>query len=388
MTDDWFQNLACTGRETCNTSALACAVSDVDRIRHHAAAGVEVETSFDVASLTKILCTTASLYHLVSLGALSFDDRISKYLPEFAQNGKTDITVRAVLGHRSGLPAWSPLFQAVIDDEETSPLFDAPEQRHPDARHQRAKKLILEQVMGASLAHTPGTRVYSDYGFIALGALIEVVTEQRLEVWAHETLFPMFGLPNMMFRPISDSALDAAIPATGWTRPRAPAPGQEQMYTVHSTKKQRCPGQVDDDNAFALNGVAGHAGLFASATDVAQFGAHLLRELDGQRSVGNPEILQEMIHADHGGQSPFRGLGFDHASGPNSTAGTRMAEHIRQPTFGHLGFTGCSLWVDPNRYLSVALLTNRVFPTRANVHGIKAFRPHFHDTLIAHIESS
>ena len=113
----------------------------------------------------------------------------------------------------------------------------------------------------------------------------------------------------------------------------------------------------------------------------------LLRELDGQGQVGVAEVLKEMVSIDKGGQAPFRGLGFDHALGPHSTAGTRMSENHSTPTFGHLGFTGCSLWVDPIRHLSVALLTNRVFPTRANVHGIKAFRPHFHDTLVAHIES-
>ena len=388
MTDDWFQTLAHTGREACNTSALAAAVSDLHGLRHRAAAGTDADASFDVASLTKILCTTASLYHLVSHSALSLDDRMSKYLPEFGQNGKADITIRAVLGHRSGLPAWNPMFQAVIEDEETRPLFDEPAQRHPNLLHQRAKALILHQVMGATLSHAPGTRVYSDYGFIALGALIEVVTNCALDEWTRDTLFPMLGLPNMRFRRISKHTPDADIPPTGWSRPRPPAPGQEHLYTVHSSKKQRCPGQVDDDNAFALNGVAGHAGVFASAPDVAQFGAHLLRELDGQRHIGNPEVLQEMIAADHGGLAPYRGLGFDHASGPNSTAGARMTEQSTRPTFGHLGFTGCSLWIDPNRHLSVALLTNRVFPTRANVHGIKTFRPHFHDTLIAHIESS
>lgn len=387
MTNDWFHSLISAGQTACNTTALSAAVYTATEAKHVSAIGVTENTPFDVASLTKILCTTASLYHLVSHGAVSFDDPIAKYLPQFAQNGKSQVTIRAVLGHRSGLPAWAPLFEAVRNAPNTRCLFDAPDQKHSKEIWACAKTLMLEQVMEVPLKHTPGTRVYSDYGFMVLGALIETVTGNRLDTWAHDTLFPLFSLPNIQFRPISDQATSLEIPPTGWTRPREPAPGQERLYEVTASKKQQCRGHVDDDNAFALNGIAGHAGLFATAADVAQFGAVLLRELDGQGQVGVAEVLQEMVSIDKGGQAPFRGLGFDHAIGPHSTAGTQMSENHSNPTFGHLGFTGCSLWVDPIRHLSVALLTNRVFPTRANVHGIKAFRPHFHDTLIAHIES-
>ena len=112
---------------------------------------------------------------------------------------------------------------------------------------------------------------------------------------------------------------------------------------------------------------------------MAQFGWRLLEELKGAERLGNPIVLREMIQPDAGGEEPLRGLGFDHPSGPHSSVGRYMTRGGDLPTFGHLGFTGCSLWVDPVRQLSVALLTNRVFPSRQNVEGIKGFRPVFHD---------
>ena len=160
MTDDWVQTLAHTGREACNTSALAAAVSDLHGLRHRAAAGTDADTSFDVASLTKILCTTASLYHLVSHSALSLDDRMSKYLPEFGQNGKADITIRAVLGHRSGLPAWNPMFQAVIDMKRRALCSTT---TGTQTSSQRAKHILHQS--WAQPIPCSGTRVYSDYGY-------------------------------------------------------------------------------------------------------------------------------------------------------------------------------------------------------------------------------
>jgi len=388
MTTDWLHTLTKAGQAACNTTAISAAFCVSSTATQSSTFGVPDDTPFDVASLTKILCTTASLYHLVSNHAVSLEDRVAKYLPKFAQNGKKEVTIRALLGHRSGLPAWAPLFQAVLHHPTTRPLFEDPERPHTDEVRALAKRLILDQVMATSLQHKAGTRIYSDFGFMALGALIETVTNCSLDEWVQKTLFPLFSLPQMRFRPISKWTPSPTIPPTGWTRPREPAPGQEHLYQVTTPKRQQCPGQVDDDNAFALNGIAGHAGLFATAADVASFGDVLLRELDGQRHIGTPEVLKEMVSVDLVGQSPERGLGFDHATGPGSTAGSAMTEQSANPTFGHLGFTGCSLWINPERHLSVALLTNRVFPTRTNVHGIKAFRPHFHDTLIAHIESS
>jgi len=247
--------------------------------------------------------------------------------------------------------------------------------------------LVLDQVMSCPLAHTPGTRVYSDFGFIALGALIEEVVGQDLHDWTQTTLFPRLGLEQATFRPIGRVGLDEQIPATGLHRPRLPASGQSELYDVPEQEERPCPGFVDDDNAFALGGIAGHAGVFASAENVAQFGWRLLEELEGAQRLGRPETLKEMLMADNGGGEPLRGLGFDHPSGPQSSVGTKMTREGPIPTFGHLGFTGCSLWIDPCRRLSVSLLTNSVFPYRENLSGIRTFRPIFHDTLIEILES-
>ena len=359
-----------------NQSVFACEV------------GAKPSTLFDIASITKILCTTASIYHLVSIGHLQFDDPLCRFLPEFAKNGKSEVTFRALLAHRSGLPSWAPMFNVVLQNAETRGLFLEPDQVPSPQVLSQSRAFILNQVMSCPLVHPAGKRVYSDFGFIALGAAIEAIVGQTLHQWTQETVFPRLNLKTCTFRPLDSFKPDVSIPPTGLSRPRAPAPGQETLYSVPSQPEIAFPGYVDDDNAFALGGVAGHAGVFATAEEVALFGSRLLNELDGAERLGKESVLREMIQPDLAGGSPSRGLGFDHPSGPQSSTGQHMTQEGSCPTFGHLGFTGCSLWVEPKRQLSIALLTNRVFPFRKNVHGIKGFRPLFHDALIEHLEST
>lgn len=345
---------------------------------------VNSETVFDVASVTKVISTTACVYHLVSRDLLGFDDRVCEYLPGFESNGKEQTTVRELLGHRSGLPAWAPLFDLVVNDPLGKRLY--PEFRTqsspPAESYRRAREMVLSAVCQSPLLHPPGTRIYSDFGFIALGAMIEQITGESLHDFAAKTVFGPLGMHSSSFRPLSGSAPHAHIAPTGSTRPREPAPGQEHLYQVHSQETKIRAGTVDDDNAYALGGVAGHAGVFSTARDVAWFGIQMIEELRGARRLGEPAILLEMIQADQPTCLPGRGLGFDHPSGPKSSTGERLRNSGPLPVFGHLGFTGCSIWVDPNRDLSVSILSNRVFPTRKNQSGIKAFRPSFHNALI------
>ena len=251
---------------------------------------------------------------------------------------------------------------------------------------ERAKACIYRHIVSEPLQQ-PNVRVYSDLGFILLGAVVEAVVDQPLEEWAKQELWYPLGLNETQYRPLKAGTIDQTIPPTGLTRPRHPAPGQEHDYSVRQQTEQAFPGRVDDDTAYAMGGVAGHAGVLSSARDVAAFGARIFEEAQGAGRLGRPEVLAEMIQVDAPQIQPVRGLGFDYAHGPGSSAGRHLAMSESPSTFGHLGFTGCSLWIDPKRALSVALLTNRVFPSRQNVQQIKAFRPLFHDTLIDFLEN-
>lgn len=328
---------------------------------------VHAESVFDVASITKI-ATTLAIATLVERGEIELDAPLGRWLPEFGVNGKERVSVREVLGHRSGLPAWAPFF---------ADLGDA----IAGARFEEARAAVIARALAAPLER-PGQRVYSDLGFIALGALVEAIASEPLDTFvAREIAAPLGLASDLGFgRAAGPSwlAMRHVLP-TGRTRPREPAPGQEHLYTVPPQPLADDPGRVDDDNAFAMGGVAGHAGLFATARAIAAFGWAIVRELDGDGPLGIGATLEQFVAIDPAEGSP-RGLGFDRPSPQASSAGALMGKGPRG-AIGHLGFTGCSLWIDLDRRLSIALLTNRTYPGRQRVAGIRALRPAFHDAF-------
>ncbi|MGC6492656.1 MAG: serine hydrolase domain-containing protein [Myxococcota bacterium] len=350
------------GREAGIFPAAQASVLCDSQVVHESAHGlvqpggtaVTSSTLFDIASVTKVLATTACLMTLVDQGEVALDAPLTRYVPNAPQGP----TIRELLGHRSGLPAWGTFFM-----------------------HSAS---VLTQVCSAR-ADADRRRVYSDLGFILLGATIEAVTQQPLHMAARELVLLPLGLSRTGYRPRASSAPDPSIAVTGLTRPRRPAPGQEALYTVPEQPDALVPGEVDDDNAWAMGGVAGHAGLFSTARDVARFGACLLEDLEGASHLASSATVRTFFAIDAPHLHPIRSLGFDRATPPRSSCGTRFGAGPLGAV-GHLGFTGCSLWIDLDRRISAALLTNRVFPTRENV-AIKTFRPAFHDTLIASLVS-
>jgi serine-type D-Ala-D-Ala carboxypeptidase len=168
---------------------------------------------------------------------------------------------------------------------------------------------------------------------------------------------------------------------TGDTRPRAPAPGQEGRFAVPPQPRRRDPGQVDDDNAYALGGAAGHAGLFSTARDLARLGQGLLEELDGAGRLGAAATLAAFVRESPCAAGARRGLGFDLPAPTGSAVGERFGRAGPRGAIGHLGFTGCSLWVDLDRRISAALVTNRVYHGRGDAEGIRRLRPAFHDLV-------
>jgi CubicO group peptidase (beta-lactamase class C family) len=293
---------------------------------------------YDLASLTKVIGTTTAVMMLVDEGKVDLDARVSKYIPEWqGSSEKEKVTVRDLLVHDAGLPAFGPLY---LDS--------------------RGKAAFLERIAAAPLEYTPRTKmVYSDYGAIMLGFIVERVSGQSIDRFLQQRVFGPLGMRDTGYDPPSWTAGtgDPAAAADAWVRLRARIAPTEidttfRMAHVH--------GRVHDENAFALGGVAGHAGLFSSARDLAVFAQMLL----GGGSYGGQRLIDEKVVREFTRRQSdlsSRALGWDTPS-ERSSAG----DWFTAASFGHTGFTGTSIWMDPERDVFVVLLTNRVDPTRDN----------------------
>lgn len=317
---------------------------------------------YDVASLTKVVATTTGVMQLVDRGALSLDTRIGEHLPEWSRGWKRDVTVRRLLTHRGGLPPFRPFWRTLRGEEEYREAIAALE---PDDE-----------------PGEDGTRtVYSDIGFMTLGFLIEEITGQALDFYLHESVFRPLGMRETWFEP-----------PRSLHRRTAPT----EVDTVY--RHRHVHGEVHDENAHALGGVAGHAGLFSSARDLAKFAAWILAAAREGRDLAaaarpppgpyarafsprldspSPETVARFTA--RAAPASSRALGWDTPSG-RSSAG----DYFGEGAFGHTGFTGTSLWVDPELDLFVVLLTNRVNPTRDNRKHIELRRA-VHDAVATSI---
>lgn len=278
-------------------------------------------TLWDLASLTKVVGMTTAMMQLVEQDRVELDAPVVRYIPEFAGPGKERVTIRHLLTHSSGLPSWRPLYkEAATADTAQSVVFATP----------------LDTVPGARM-------VYSDLGAILLGKVVERVSGESLDAYLSRHVFGPLGMTSTMYRP--DASLRGRI-----------APTEFDPW-----RQRKIHGEVHDENAFMLGGVSGHAGLFSTAGDLARFARMMLAggTLDGVRVLRASTIAQFTAVQDPG-LSP-RALGWETPSGRNS-AGTRMSARA----FGHTGFTGTSLWMDPEAGVFVILLSNRVNPSRQN----------------------
>lgn len=344
--------------------AAQCCVLVDGAILHESAHGCALDSVFDVASITKVAATTSALAWLVERGEVSLDDGVRRYLP----SASCDPSLRALLGHRSGLPAWRPFFAEVARDPATAAIYGAA--AGPET-WRRARAAVIAAVLATPL-ETAGVRVYSDLGFIALGAAIEVAAGVRLDRLCEAELFAGHDLGFVDLAAPSSPFEARHVLATGWTRPREPAPGQEGRFAVPAQPRVADAGRVDDDNAFAMGGIAGHAGVFGTARALARF-AH-----DAWIEDAFGATREEMLAIDPA-DGPPRALGFDVPTAGSSAGALARGRRV----FGHLGFTGCSLWMDLDRRLVAVLLTNRTLGGRARVEGIRALRVAFHDAVDA-----
>ena len=309
------------------------------------APAVAAETVFDLASVTKVVATTATAMLLVQRRQLELETPLGELLPGFVvRRAPADVArtiqLQHLLAHNSGVPGYVGFFRTAAT---------------PAALFQACLELPLHSA--------PGTHAeYSDPGFILLGKAFEALICADLDTWTRREIFQPLGMASTGFCP--SPAMRTAIPPT-----------EEDLTFRH----RRIQGEVQDENAWVLNGVAGHAGLFSNVPDLLRFAGEILRSARSAGSEENPSLFNSAVLKQFAKrQSPegsSRALGWDTPSEPSSS-GKYFARH----SIGHLGFSGCSLWIDLDAAVAVALLTNRTWPDRQS-QLIREVRPIFHDAI-------
>jgi CubicO group peptidase (beta-lactamase class C family) len=334
---------------------------------------VSGDTRFDLASLTKVISTTSLFLRLWTEGKVGPDTLVSRFFPG-SPVGAAGATVADLLYHRSGLPPFVPFFaQALTAHPE---LLDAD---CPSALRARVREEVIVAAAATPLAAEPRTKTaYSDVGFILLGEILSRAAHAPLDTLFSRHVAEPLGL-GARFHRLTDFPADSVPAPTGATRPREPAPGQDGMWKDVPSKPTR-PGEVDDDNAWVMDGVAGHAGLFGTAVDVARFGQAVLDGCAGGAALAPGPLWHRVLATDPLVPGSTRSMGFDSPSEGMSSAGHYIGD-TPPGAVGHLGFTGTSLWVDLRRSLVVALVTNRVAQGRQELR-IRDFRPLFHDFVV------
>ena len=300
---------------------------------------VNDSTIFDLASLTKVVGTTTAAMILEEHGWLDIDRPVRDYLPEFSAPDKAGITVRHLLTHSAGFIAGAPLW-----------------------RDRRGAQQFIERMNAQPLVYAPGdSSIYSDWGFILTGFIIERITSQRLDTFLEHRIWEPLGMRDTGFNPLLLVGLPADITCMSAYRPGHSLLSRIAVTEVDTVFRNRhVHGIVHDENACALGGIAGHAGLFSSARDLSVF-AHMMLNggtYDGVQIL-EPATIARWTAPQN--EHSTRAIGWD-TPAAQSSAG----RYFSPRSFGHTGFTGTSIWMDPERGLFVILLTNRVNPTRNN----------------------
>lgn len=311
---------------------------------------------FDLASLTKPLATAAALLVLVQEGKLALHKPLSSLLPGFSSEPKSSLTLFHLLNHSSGLPDWKPYFDAILEEAKRTAAFHG---------SSAAKQRVYDMAHEEPLVAAPGAQsLYSDIGFMLLGEVIERTAGEPLHRFCHRNIFSKLKCKETTF-------------IRHRQRP-AIYRGRRFAATEHREWVGVISGRVHDDNAYAMGGVSGHAGLFSTAREVYLLVRMWLDSLQG-KGLLDPSLVARFISRQKGEGVPKGstwGLGWDTPSKKKSSSGRFFSDL----SFGHLGFTGTSLWVDCKADLVVILLSNRIHPDVKN-ETIKVFRPEIHDLI-------
>jgi CubicO group peptidase (beta-lactamase class C family) len=318
------------------------------------------DTIFDLASLTKNIATTTAVMLLVRDGLVTLDDPVAKHLPSFGDRDKGEVTIRHLLTHSAGLKPWRGFHELLIQKERKTG------ERQIGTPEGRA--WIIDRVLRSGLVHETGdAAVYGDLDFVALGALVEEVTKTPFDAYCEKQIFEPLGMKDTRFLPV-------------------PVDGSEATALPDSLKRriaatENCPwreriiwGEVHDPNAFAMGGVAGHAGLFGTAPDVMRFAQVFLDAWHGRSELLPPELVRSFSERQHIPATSDWALGWDTPTEGSSSSG----QYFGPKSVGHLGFTGTSLWIDLEREAIVVMLTNRIhliakrskFTLRPKIHDL------------------
>jgi serine-type D-Ala-D-Ala carboxypeptidase len=330
-----------------------------------ASSPIATASIFDLASVTKAIATTTMAMILYERGLLDLDAPVTAIIPEFAGDDPRcrDVTLRMLLAHASGLPAYEKLFLRAKTRDE-----------------------LLAAALSTNLTADPGSRsAYSDIGFIILGIALERLADEPIDTFSQREIFGPLGMSHTTFNPpkawkdqIVPTADESGKDECGTDTP-VRQPLTSPAHSPTSTFRGRIiQGEVQDENASILSGVAGHAGLFSTAEDAAIF-AHSM--LSGGRRIVRPTTIEVFTRREATPAGTSRALGWDTPSPPSQSG-----KYFGLRSYGHLGYTGTSLWIDPDRQLSITLLTNRTWPDCQN-QAIKQVRPAFHDAVIEALKS-
>lgn len=342
------------GRKACGTLVYETDSAGASLLASSARSGnldsLSSATIFDLASLTKPIATTTMAAILYERGQLELDAPVIGILPEFrsaTDPRRDEVTIHMLLSHSSGLPAYEKLFLKA-----------------------RSRDELLHAALTTPLTADPGTRAeYSDIGFILLGLTLERLSGEPLNVFCQREIFGRLAMSNTTFNP--PEGIRPSIPPTADERVEATT-GKD--IPLRSTFRNRIiQGEVQDENASVLGGVAGHAGLFSTAHDIAIFASTMLQ---GGTPILRPETVALFTRRESAPAGTSRALGWDTPSKPSQSG-----KYFGPNSYGHLGYTGTSLWIDPHRQLSITLLTNRTWPDCSN-QAIKQVRPQFHDAVV------
>ena len=339
-------------------------------IIHHAAYGhacliprpepASCETIYDLASLTKPLAGVSAAVVLAADGRIVLDDRLERYIPELRQKELPQSTLRHLLNHATGLPAWRPFYERIAPDGG----------RLREKPLEERRRALYNAIHHEPLLEPVGARsVYSDLGFILLGEMLERVTGKDWAALCHGEVFQRLGLEGLFY--MSETG------PTGGTslRHRIFAATEQDQWRGRVLR-----GEVHDENAAVMGGVSSHAGLFGTVEAVASLAAPWLSAVRGEAGLLSTSIAREFVARQNLAAESSWGLGWDTpSSGP--TGPSSSGRYLSPASFGHLGYTGTSLWIDPERGLSITLLTNRTWPDCKN-QAIKEVRPAVHDAII------
>lgn len=296
---------------------------------------VTTDTIFDIASVSKVVATTTTAMILYERGLLDLEMPIIGALPEFQGEDprRREVTFHHLLAHSSGLPAYEKLFLRAKNRDD-----------------------LLSKAFAVPLKFDPGAHAeYSDIGFILLGIAFERIASESLDAFCQCEVFGPLGMSHTTYNP-----------PCSWKQNIAPT-ADDQMF-----RKRIIQGEVQDENASVMEGVAGHAGVFSTASDIAVFANAILN----RTFVVRPETLARFTRCESSPPGTSRALGWDTPSLPSQSG-----KYFSLSSFGHLGYTGTSLWLDPEKLVSITLLTNRTWPDGSN-QEIKEIRPKLHDAIM------